>query len=93
MHSPSDDDMDVVVRILRYLKVAPGKGLVFSKHGHVDVKWYTHAYWTGSITDHHSTSRYFAFVSGNLVAWRSKKQKVEARLSAEAKIHGMSHRV
>ncbi|KAI5334657.1 hypothetical protein L3X38_024790 [Prunus dulcis] len=79
--------------VVRYLKVAPGKGLVFSKHGHVDVKWYTNAYWTGSIKDHHSTSRYFTFVSGNLVTWRSKKQKVEARLSAEAKIHGMSHRV
>lgn len=92
MHSPSDNDMDVV-RILRYLKVAPGKGLVFSKHGHVDVKWYTNSYWTGLITDHHSTSRYFTFGGGNLVTWRSKKQKVEARLSAEAKIGGMSCRV
>lgn len=71
--------------------MAPGKGLVFSKHGHIDVKLYTNAYWR--ITDHCSTSRYFTFVGGNLVTWRSKKQKVEARLSAEAKIRGMSHRV
>ena len=33
MHNPSESHMDVVIRILKYLKSAPGKGLVFSKNG------------------------------------------------------------
>ena len=75
MHSPSEAHMDAVTRILRYLKMAPGRGLVFSKNGHLNVEGYTDAYWAGSITDRRSTSGYFTVVGGNLVTWRSKKQK------------------
>jgi hypothetical protein len=32
MHNPSEDHMEAVIRILRYLKASPGKGLKFSKN-------------------------------------------------------------
>ena len=41
--------------------------------------------------DGNSTSGYFTFVGGNLVTWRSKKQKVVSRSSAEAEFRGMVH--
>lgn len=44
---------------------------------------------TGSL----ATSGYFTYVWGNLVTWRSKKQKVVARSSAEAAFRGMVHGV
>ncbi|KAI5316914.1 hypothetical protein L3X38_036621 [Prunus dulcis] len=47
----------------------------------------------GSATNRHSTSVYFMFVGGNLVTWRSKKQKVVSRSSAEAEYCGMAHGV
>ncbi|CAL8993675.1 unnamed protein product [Prunus brigantina] len=84
MHSPSEVHRDAVNRILRYLKSTPGKGLMYSKQGHLDVIGYTDADWAGSQTDRRSTSGYFTFVGGNLVTWRSKKQNVVARSSAEA---------
>ena len=90
MHNPSKAHMEVVVRILRYLKSAPGRGLVFSKHRHLDVLGYTDADWAGCITDRRSTSGYFTFLGGNLVTWKSKKQKVVARSSAEAEYRGMT---
>ncbi|PRQ35370.1 putative RNA-directed DNA polymerase [Rosa chinensis] len=90
MHNPSKTHMDAVFRILRYLKSAPGKGLLFSKHSHLDVSGYTDADWAGNITDRRSTSGYFTFVGGNLVTWKSKKQKVVARSSAEAEYKGMA---
>ncbi|RVX05607.1 Retrovirus-related Pol polyprotein from transposon RE2 [Vitis vinifera] len=40
--------------------------------------------------DRRSTSGYFTFVSGNLVTWKSKKQNVVARSSAEAEFRGMA---
>ncbi|KAF5458487.1 hypothetical protein F2P56_022511 [Juglans regia] len=40
--------------------------------------------WAGNISDRKSTSGYFMFVGGNLVTWRSKKQKVVVLLSAKA---------
>ncbi|CAL2240949.1 unnamed protein product [Prunus armeniaca] len=73
MYSPSEDHMGAVMRILRYLKVTPGKGLMFCKYGHTDVEEYTDANWAGSVTDRRSTSGYFTFVDDNLVTWRSKK--------------------
>jgi hypothetical protein len=89
MHNPSEDHMDVVIRILRYLKASPGKGLMFSKNSHLKINGYTDADWAGSILDRKSTSGYFMFVGGNLVTWRSKKQKVVALSSAEAEFRGM----
>ncbi|BFG20722.1 hypothetical protein CerSpe_069960 [Prunus speciosa] len=93
MHQPSEAHMNAVTRIMRYLKAAPAKGLIFSKHTHMDPEGYTDADWAGSITDRRSTSGYFTFVGGNLVTWRSKKQKVVARSSAEAEFRGMAQGV
>ncbi|XP_016647120.1 PREDICTED: uncharacterized mitochondrial protein AtMg00810-like [Prunus mume] len=84
MHSPSVSHRNTVDRILRYLKLAPGKGLMFSKNGDLEVVGYRDADWDGSITDRSSTSCYFTFVEGNLVTWQSKKQNVVSRSSAEA---------
>ena len=67
MHNPSEDHMNVVVRILKYLKSAPGKGLVFHKHGDLRVSGYNDVDWARNITNRHSTSGYFTLVGGNLV--------------------------
>lgn len=90
MHAPSERHMNAVVRIIKYLKNAPGKGIMFCKHSHLDVEGYTDADWGGSQIDKRSTSGYFTFVGGNLVTWRSKKQKVVSRSSAEAELRGMA---
>ncbi|XP_019251146.1 PREDICTED: uncharacterized protein LOC109230068 [Nicotiana attenuata] len=90
MHNPSEEHMDVVLRILRYLKSSLGKGLMFRKYNHLNINGYTDADWAGSITDRKSPSGYFTFVGGNLVTWRSKKQKVVALSSAEAEFRGMA---
>ncbi|CAN6690727.1 unnamed protein product [Malus baccata var. baccata] len=83
--------MAAVMRILSYLKGALGKGLIFIKYGHLEVKGYTDADWAGNITDRRSTSGYFTFVVGNLMTWRSKKQNVVARSTVEAEYRGMAH--
>ncbi|KAH9726800.1 hypothetical protein KPL70_008430 [Citrus sinensis] len=93
MHSPSEEHMDAVYRILRYLKCAPGKGLLFSKNNVSNIEGYTDSDWAGDQTTRRSTSGYFTFVEGNLVTWRSKKQKVVARSSAEAEFRGMAQGV
>ena len=41
--------------------------------------------------DRRSTSGYCTFVGGNLVSWRSKKQSVVARSSAEAEFRALAH--
>ncbi|RVW37420.1 Retrovirus-related Pol polyprotein from transposon RE1 [Vitis vinifera] len=85
MHNPGEQHMNAVMRILRYLKNAPGKGILFAKNiNHQSIEVYTDANWAGAVDDRRSTSGYFTFVGGNLVTWKSKKQNVVARSSAEA---------
>lgn len=93
MYNPSESHMNTVIRILRYLKFAPRKWLMLSKNDHHEVIGYTDTDWACCITDRRSTSGYFTFVGGNLVTWRSKKQKVVARCCAEAEYRGMAHGV
>ena len=90
MHTPRESHYGAVCRILRYLKSAPRKGLFFGIHDHLQVEGHTDADWAGSATDRRSTSGYCTFVGGNLVTWRSKKQAVVSRSSAEAEFRAMS---
>jgi hypothetical protein len=90
MHDPRSNHLDVVNRILRYLKGCPGKGILFSNHGHLEVEGFTDADWAGCLDDRRSTSGYCTFVGGNLVSWRSKKQSVVARSTAEAELRSMA---
>ncbi|KAK3006432.1 hypothetical protein RJ639_016813 [Escallonia herrerae] len=91
MHSPHEEHLEAVYRILRYLKSSPRKGLFFMKNEQRNLEAYTDANWAGSITDKKSKSGYCTFVWGNLVTWRSKKQSVVARSSAEAEYRAMAH--
>ena len=90
MHDPRSGHLDAVHHILRYLKGSPGKGLWFKKNGHLNVDGYSDADWASCLDDRRSTSGYCVFVGGDLVSWRSKKQSVVSRSTAEAEYRAMS---
>ncbi|KAB1212816.1 Copia protein [Morella rubra] len=91
MNNPNEEHMEAVYRILRYLKLTPGKGLFFEKNQRRDIEVFSDADWAGSVQDRRSTSGYCTYVWGNLVTWRSKKQSVVSRSSAEAEFRAMAH--
>ncbi|KAJ0617795.1 putative RNA-directed DNA polymerase [Helianthus annuus] len=90
MHQPQVAHMEAAQRILRYLKGTAGHGVLFKTNGHLTVELYTDADWAGDKGNRRSTSGYFSLVGGNLVTWRSKKQKVVALSSAEAEFRGIA---
>ena len=90
MNNPSENHLEAVNRILRYLKMTPGRGLLFKRSEKREVEIYTDASWAGELTDRRSTTGYCSFVWGNLVTWRSKKQAVVSRSSAESEYRALA---
>lgn len=68
MHRQSDEHMESVYRILRYIKSCQGKGVLFERNGNLEISKYTDADWVGDQTDRKSTLGYFLFVENNLVS-------------------------
>ncbi|KAI3463728.1 hypothetical protein Pfo_020391, partial [Paulownia fortunei] len=90
MHNPKQTHLKAVHRILQYLKGSIGKGILFRKGESMTLEAYTDADYAGSLVDRRSTSGYCTLLGGNLVTWRSKKQNVVARSSAESEFRSMA---
>lgn len=93
MHAPRIKYLQAVYRILKYPKKAPGQGIMYSKHGNIDIEIieiFIDADWAGSKTDRRSSTRYCAFVGGNLVSWKSKNQLVFMLLNFEVEHRAMA---
>lgn len=83
--------LEAIYRIFRYLKSIQGKGLLFQGTTQQIIKAQTYADWAWPVIDRKSTSS--TYILGKLVTWRSKKQNVVARSSADAKNRSTAHGV
>ena len=90
MHTPRVSHLHAVHRVLRFLKGTIGRGLLFRRHSILNLEVYTDADYAGSVVDCRSISGYCTFLGGNLITWRSKKQKVVSRSSAEAEFRALA---
>lgn len=73
MHAPTQAHMQIVKRILSYLKGSIGRGILMRNNNHTRIMGFLDVDWAGSAYDRKSTTRYCTFVGGNLVSWKSKK--------------------
>jgi len=90
MHQPKETHLQAALRIVQYLKGTPGRGILFERNGSMRLEAYTDADYAGSIVDRRSTTGYCTFLGGKLVTWKSKKQTVVSRSSAEAEFRAMA---
>ncbi|XP_020245333.1 uncharacterized protein LOC109823458 [Asparagus officinalis] len=56
--APRTTHLNAVMRILRYLKNAPGRGILYSDQGHTKIAGFFDAYWVGCSFDRRFTTRY-----------------------------------
>ena len=71
MKDPRLPHWEAIIRIVRYLKAHPGRGLLYKANGHLQVEAYTDADWAGSPLDRKSSIGYCTFLGGNLITWKS----------------------
>ena len=89
MQAPKVHHWNMVERIMRYLREAPGQGVWMGCNKSTEIVGYCDADWAGDRVDRRSTTGYCTFIGGNLVTWKSKKQKVVSCSSAEAEYRAM----
>ena len=70
-----------------------GCGILYSNHGHNRIECFSEVDWAGSKEDKRSTSGYYVFVGGIQLSWKSKKQSVVSRSSAESEYRAMAQSV
>ena len=90
MQAPRSIHLEGVYRLLAYLKRAPRKGLLYRRQGHLHIEAYSDSGFAGDKEDRKSHGGYATYVGGNLVTWRSQKQSIVSRSSAEAEYRAMA---
>ena len=90
MHEPRMVHWEGALRVLAYIKRAPGKGLIYQRHDHIRIEAYSDAGYAGDKGDQKSTTGYCTYVGGNLVTLRSQKQKVVSCSSAEVEYRAIA---
>ncbi|KAJ0495264.1 putative RNA-directed DNA polymerase [Helianthus annuus] len=89
MHSPCQSHLDIALRLLRYLKLSPGKGISFKKSDSVVLTGFVDSDWAKCLKTRKSVTGYGIFLGETLISWKSKKQSVVSRSTAEAEYRAM----
>lgn len=90
MNSPKRVHMDAAERILRYLKTTPGQGILLTSKGNLKLQAYCDADWGGCPLTRRSCTGYFIMLGDSPISWRTKRQSVVAKSSAEAEYRSMA---
>ncbi|KAJ0520496.1 putative RNA-directed DNA polymerase [Helianthus annuus] len=88
--NPRQNHMDATTRVLQYLKSTIGQGILLPKEGGMSLLSYCDADWLGCPMSRKSRTGYLLSLGGAPISWKSKKQSVVSRSSAEAEYRAMA---
>jgi hypothetical protein len=87
---PTHAHYSAAIRVLRYLKGCPGKGLFFPRDSELQLSGFSDADWAGCIDSRRSVSGQCFFLVRYLISWRTKKQLTVSRSSSEAEYRALA---
>ncbi|XP_074303040.1 uncharacterized protein LOC141637462 [Silene latifolia] len=81
---------DAALRVVRYIKMNPSKGIVLRKNGNLQLNGYCDSDYASCLLTRKSLSGYFVALGGSPISWRAKKQATVAKSTAEAEYRAMA---
>ena len=90
-HSASREaHWDVALYLLRYLKLSPSTSIFISSSNNLHLSAYCDADWASCSETRRSFTGYCIFLGQTLVSWKTKKQAIVSRSSAEAEYQSLA---
>ncbi|XP_019251431.1 PREDICTED: uncharacterized protein LOC109230381 [Nicotiana attenuata] len=93
MHKPKQSHLKAAHRVVRYLKAAPGLGLLMPSNISSTLVAYCDSDWGGCLQTRRYVTGYLVKFGEATISWKSKKQDTVARNSAEAEFRSMASTV
>ncbi|CAM8984340.1 unnamed protein product [Rhodiola kirilowii] len=90
MNEPNSDHLKAANRLLRYIKGAPAQGIFFSATSQLQMSAFCDADWAACPKTRRSVTGFCILIGESLVSWRTKKQAIVSRSSAESEYRAMA---
>lgn len=90
LQHPRLNHWDAALRLVLYLKGAPGQGVFLSADSDLHITAFCDSDWAACPLTRQSLTGYVVMLGGSIVSWKTKKQHTVSQSSAEAEYRAMA---